>query len=64
MYCWGTQHTETWVLKGYVAASDVNHKIKIPVKVEIPQSKSVSFMGVGEYHGCAVMTDSTLLVLG
>ncbi|MGY8670817.1 MAG: RCC1 domain-containing protein, partial [Candidatus Poseidoniales archaeon] len=63
MYCWGKQNYAN-MGTGVGITSTTNNKIKIPIKVEIPQSKSVSFMGVGEYHGCAVMTDNTLWCWG
>ena len=65
MYCWGRQYYGNMGTSDPTTSSNQVHThIKIPIKVEIPQSKSVSFMGVGEYHGCAVMTDNTLWCWG
>jgi len=65
MYCWGRQdYGNMGTGKGNIASNNADFKIKIPVKVEIPLDKSVSFMGVGEYHGCAVMTDNSLWCWG
>ena len=65
MYCWGRQnYGNMGTGKGSISSNNADYKIKVPVKVEIPLDKSVSFMGVGEYHGCAVMTDNSLWCWG